>query len=129
MVKPAVLIVDSDEHSRLLLEEMIRMMFETQDYKILSTSSGNEAISLCYENDIKLIIMEINIKGVDGLEVTKKIKEFCPNIPVIIQTAFLTDDTEKQVYSSGADNFVTKPLDTNVMRNKIKQVLDAPHSS
>ena len=130
MKKPTILIVDSDESSILLLEEMIRMVFEeTQDYQILSTSSGNEAISLCYENDTSLILTEINLKDVDGLEVTKKIKAFCPNVPVIIQTAFITDDTEKQVYSAGADNFIAKPIDTNVMRNKIKQVLDVPLTS
>jgi CheY-like chemotaxis protein len=129
MKKPTILIVDSDESSILLLEEIIRMMFEeTQDYQILSTSSGNRAIPMCYENDTKLIITEINLKEVDGLEVTKKIKAFCPSIPVIIQTAFITDDTEKQVFSAGADNFVAKPIDTNVMRNKISEVMAAPLS-
>ena len=124
MKKPTILIVDSDECSRLLLEELVHILFqETWDYQILSTSSGNEAISMCYENDTKLIITEINLMDVDGLEVTKKIKAFCPNIPIIIQTASLTDDTEKLVYSAGADSYLTKPLELHKLQNIVKSVL------
>lgn len=120
------MIVDSDEYSILLLEEVVRMMFqEAREYQILSTWSGYEAITMCYENDTRLILTEINLKDVNGLEVTKKIKKFCPNISVIIQTALLTDETEKQVYSAGADNYLVKPIDTIVMRNKIIEVTDA----
>ncbi|MGM0498114.1 MAG: response regulator [Bacteroidota bacterium] len=130
MGKTNILIIDSDESSRLLLEEMIRMVFqETQDYQILSTSSGDEAITMCNENNIKLILSEINIKDVNGLDVTKKIKELYPEIPVIIQTAIITDDTEKNVYLTGADSYLTKPLDSRVITNKIKEVLKMPPSN
>jgi DNA-binding response OmpR family regulator len=124
MKKPTILIVDSDEYSVLLLEEMISMVFqETQDYQILSTSSGDEAISMCNGNNIRLIITEINLKDVNGLDVAKKIKESHPETPVIIQTAIITDDTEKHVYSVGADSYLTKPLDARVVSNKLKEVL------
>jgi PleD family two-component response regulator len=75
MKKTNILIIDSDESSRLLLEEMISMVFqETQEYQILSTSSGEEAIRICNENNIRLILTEINIKDVNGLDLAKKSK-------------------------------------------------------
>ncbi|MFO8234832.1 MAG: response regulator [Bacteroidales bacterium] len=103
------------------------MMFQaTRNYQILSTGSGYESITMPYKNDTRLILMEINLKDVNGLEATKKIKKFCPNIPVIIQTALITDETEKQVFSAGADHCITKPIDMIAMRNKISEVTDAP---
>jgi DNA-binding response OmpR family regulator len=130
MKKPTILIVDPDEYSVLLLEEMISMVFqETQDYQILSTSSGDEAITMCDENNIRLIFTEINLKDVNGLDVAKKIKESHPEIPVIIQTAIITDDTEKHVYSVGADSYLLKPLNFHLISNKIKEVLDMSPSN
>jgi DNA-binding response OmpR family regulator len=130
MKRPTILIVDSDEPSRILLEEMIHMMFqESSKYQILATSYGNEAISMCNENNIRLILTEINLKDVNGLDVAKKIKESHPEIPVIIQTAIITDDIQNHVNLSSADSYLLKPLDLYVLSNKIKEVLDTSPSN
>lgn len=124
MNKPAVLIVDPDEYSRLLLEEMLHMMTqESESYQILSTSNGNEAISFCNEYRIDLILVEIYLKDMEGRELIQKIKEIYSSIPIIIQTAVITDDTEKMVRNAGADSFIAKPFELKKLQNKIKSVL------
>jgi CheY-like chemotaxis protein len=130
MKRPTILIVDPDDPSRILLEELIHILFqESAKYQILSTSYGNEAINMCYENNIRLILTEINLKDINGLEVIKKIKEFFPDIPVIIQTAIITDDTQNHIYSTGVDSFIRKPLDFHLISNKINEVLDMSPSN
>jgi len=122
--KPTVLIVDSDEYSRLLLEEMLHMMSqESESYQILSTSYGKEAINFCNECWIDLILIEIHLKNMEGWELIQKIKGLYPSISIIIQTALVMDNTEKMVRESGADSFIAKPVELHKLQNMIKSVL------
>mgnify|MGYP000462190508 CR=1 FL=1 len=124
MKKPTVLIVDSDEYSRLLLEEMLHMMSqESESYQILSTSYGKEAINFCNECWIDLILIEIHLKNMEGWELIQKIKGLYPSISIIIQTALVMDNTEKMVRESGADSFIAKPVELHKLQNMIKSVL------
>ncbi len=124
MKKPTILIVDSDEYSRLLLEEMFQIMFqEYGSYQVLSTSYGKEALKYCREYGIDLIITEVRLKDMEGWQLTQKINEVYPSIPIIIQTAVITDDIEKMVKKSGADSFIAKPLELHKLQNKVKSVM------
>jgi CheY-like chemotaxis protein len=124
MKKPTVLIVDSDEHSRLLLEETFKSSSEHSDnYQVLSTSSGKEAINFCHEYKIELIFTEIYLKDMDGWQLTQKIKELYPSIPIIIQTSVITDDIAQKVWESGADSYLAKPVDIYEMQTKVENIL------
>ena len=124
MKKPAVLIVDSDEHSRLLLEETFQMMFQqSASYQVLSTSSGKKAIHFCHEYKIELILTEIQLKDMEGWQLIQEINKLYPSIPIIIQTAVITDDIAYMVRKSGADSYIAKPLDIHEMRKKVQRVL------
>ena len=124
MKKPTVLIVDPDEHSRLLLEETFQMMSQySEKYQILSTSSEKEAINFCHEYNIGLVLTEIKLKDMDGWQLTQKINELYPYIPIIVQTAFITDDIAQRVWKSGADSYLVKPVDIYEMQKKFQTVL------
>ncbi len=124
MKKPTVLIVDSDEHSRLLLEETFQMMSKySENYQVLSTSSGKEAVNFCHEYKIELIFTEIQLKDMNGWQLIKKINKLYPSIPIIIQTAFITEDIEQMVRNSGADSYITKPIHIYEMQKKVQSVL------
>jgi len=128
MEKANILIVDPDDCSRLLLEEILRSSI-SNSYQILSTSCGNEAFELLKKWNIRLVLMEINMKEMDGWEVARSIKELYPEIPVIIQTATVTDDIGSKVNTTGADSYLTKPLDSSVISNKVKEVLELSPSN
>ncbi len=124
MKKPTILIVDSDEFSRLLLEETFPLIFpESANYQVLSTPYGKEALKYCCEYGIDLIITEVRLKDMEGWQLTQKIKEIYPSIPIIIQTAVITDDIEKMVRNAGADSFIAKPINIYEMQKKVQSVL------
>ena len=124
MEKPTVLIVDSDEYSRLLLEETFQLIFpESTNYQLLSTPYGNEALKYCSEYWIDLIITEVRLKDMEGWQLIQKIKDIYPSITIIIQTAVITDDIEKMVRNAGADSFIAKPFELKKLQNKIKSIL------
>ena len=124
MKKPTILIVDSDEYSRLLLEEIFQLIFpESTNYKVLSTPYGKEALNYCREYWVDLIITEVHLKDMEGWQLTQKIKELYPSTPIIIQTAVITDDIEQMVRNAGADSFIAKPIELHKLQNMIKSVL------
>ena len=124
MKKPTVLIVDTDEHSRLLLEETLQSFSEhSNNYQLLSTSSGKEAINFCHKYKIELIFTEIYLKDMDGWQLTQKIKELYPSIPIIIQTSVITDDIAQKMWESGADSYLPKPIDIYEMQKKVENIL------
>ena len=124
MKKPTVLIVDPDEHSRLLLEETFQMMSQnSENYQVLSTSSAKEAIHFCHEYKIELIFTEIYLKDMDGWQLIQKINELYPSIPIIVQTSVITDDIAKMVRNAGADSYIAKPIHIHEMQKKVQTVL------
>ena len=124
MKKPTILVVDSDEHSRYLLEETFQMMVQySKNYHLLSTSSGKEAINFCHEYNIELIFTEIKLKDMDGWQLINKINELFPSTPIIVQTAVVTDDIAQMVRESGADSYVAKPIDIYEVQTKVQLVL------
>ncbi len=124
MKKLTILIVDPDEYSRLLLEETFPLMFpESTNYQVLSTPYGKEALKYCREYRLDLIITEVRLKDMEGWQLTQKIIESYPSIPIIIQTAVITDDIEQMVRNMGADSYLAKPVELHKLQNKIKSVL------
>jgi CheY-like chemotaxis protein len=124
MKKTTILIVDPEENSRLLLKEFLQVVFhESQEFHFLYSSSGYEALNLCNKYSISLILTEIRLKDLDGLELTRKIKKRFPSIPIIIQTALITDDLAASVKDSGADNYLIKPLNFEIFTREVKTVL------
>ncbi|MEF8811394.1 MAG: response regulator, partial [Bacteroidales bacterium] len=72
---------------------------------------------------IELIFTEIRLKDMDGWQLIQKIKKLYPSIPIIIQTAVITDDIERMVGNSGADSYLAKPINIYEMQKKVQRVL------
>jgi len=110
------LIVEDDESSVYFFREILA---ETKT-KLLITNNGKDAIEICENNsDIDMILMDIEILGINGLECTKKIKERFPQIPIIAQTAYAFDDDKKKALECGCDDYLTKPIDQAELLQKM----------
>ena len=113
-----VLIVDDNRINRILLSDIIRKM----DIEILSAENGVEALELCDLNpDISLILMDIRMPIMDGVESTILIKNSYPNIPIISMTAYIVFgkiDEENKKYFSG---FITKPFIIDCIIDTVKK--------
>lgn len=120
--KKTVLIVE-DEY---FLAQLIQERLEYLNYGFLFAGNGQEAIDLLRSNNVNLIIMDIMMPVLDGLEATKIIKSD-PNlkkIPVVFLTARGVESDKKQAYQLGADDYLTKPFSWEEFMNVVKRWLE-----
>ncbi|MBN1983533.1 MAG: sigma-54-dependent Fis family transcriptional regulator [Chitinivibrionales bacterium] len=116
-----LLIVDDDEHLRYSFKRML----ESQKYIIAEAESGEEALTIVDSRPPDLIIMDIRMSGMDGLETFRRLKLTHSKIPVIIMTAFGTVDTAIEAMKLGAFEYLLKPFDIAEMKNTIRRALEA----
>jgi PAS domain S-box-containing protein len=115
-----ILIVEDDKISYKFLEAV----FINTRVKILHASNGLEAVEYCKKhNNIDLVLMDIQLPEMSGLEATRIIKEFRPNLPVIAQTANAMAEDETRCYEVGCVDYVTKPIDVQVLFSKVDKYL------
>ncbi|WP_319589445.1 response regulator [uncultured Draconibacterium sp.] len=116
-VTPIILIVEDDEVNRLYLRTIIEM----EGIETLLASNGKEAIEKCRTQlEIDVVLMDIKMPVMDGLEATKKIKESRPELPIIAVTAHAASGDEEKVRNSGCDGYIAKPIDRNKLISLLK---------
>jgi two-component system cell cycle response regulator DivK len=103
-----VLIVEDN----VLNQRLIRDILESQGIETLQTTDGAQALDLVREHRPDLILMDIQLPGVSGLEITQRIKadESLRSIPVIAVTAFAMKGDEERIREAGCDAYIAKPI-------------------
>lgn len=102
-----ILIVEDEEVSRFLFEKALKKT----NANLIFVNNGLEAVEMVRDNlDIDLVLMDIRLPRMDGLEATGKIKELHPELPVIIQTAYALHSAQHEALDKGCDDFITKPI-------------------
>lgn len=118
-----ILIVDDRPENLIALESII----DSTELIIIKALSGNEALSLMIEHDISLVLLDVNMPGMDGFETAELMRgsERTKSIPIIFITA--TFRQPKQIfrgYETGAVDYLYKPLDRKILQNKIRAYID-----
>ncbi|NLN61044.1 MAG: sigma-54-dependent Fis family transcriptional regulator [Deltaproteobacteria bacterium] len=122
-MKNTVLICDDDRAHRT----MLRALLSGWGYDITEASDGSEAIDQAHQQAFDLILMDIRMAGVSGLEALNEIKAYNPAIPVIIMTAFASVETAVDALKSGAYDYLTKPLDFDELKIAMQRAMDHAH--
>ena len=118
--KTTALIAEDDEISFLFLEEVLNETGIT----ILQAKNGLEALEIAKSDiEINLVLIDIKMPGLDGLEVTKQIKKLRPGLPVIVQTAFASYEDKIRAMQAGCDDYISKPIDKDLLMAKINNLL------
>jgi two-component system response regulator HydG len=94
------------------------------DFAVSEAADGREAVDAVKENPYDLILMDIRMVKVSGLEALGEIKEINPAIPVIIMTAYSSVETAIEAMKKGAYDYLTKPLDFDALRLKMEQAME-----
>jgi two-component system response regulator HydG len=115
-----ILIVDDDQAHRT----MLRTLITGWGYKTKEAGDGQEAIEKTHDQAFDLILMDIRMIKVSGLEALTEIKTYNPAIPVIIMTAYASVETAVQALKKGAYDYLTKPLDFDELRLTIDRAMD-----
>jgi two-component system cell cycle response regulator len=118
--KRKVLIVD-DEPDTL---EIIQALLVVEGYEVLTAPTGEEGVKKAQEEKPEVILMDINLPGIDGNEALKMIRQNNPLQSVIMLTAFATVDNAIQALKEGATDFVKKPFENEHLIHIINQALE-----
>jgi len=116
-----ILIVEDNELNMMLFHDLLEM----RGYNILQAREGIEALKLARRHRPDLIVMDIQLPGMSGLEVTKWIKEddALRAIPVIAVTAFAMRGDEEKIRQAGCDAYIAKPMSTSGFLKTIERFL------
>jgi len=115
-----ILVVEDDESSAYLLGEILRETGARIDY----TTDGEEAVEFVKEHpETDLILMDIHLPVMDGFAATREIKTFAEHVVVIAQTAYGYSLDYQQAEQAGCDAFLTKPLNSAVLLDKMNSYL------
>ena len=115
-----ILVVDDEG----VIREGVRRILENAGYQCEVTSSGNLAIEKLQEEDFDLVITDLKMPGMSGMEVLKAIKILQPDVPVIIVTGYSTVDTAVEAMKHGAFDYLAKPFTPEQISGKVQKALE-----
>ncbi|NJM79851.1 MAG: response regulator [Flavobacterium sp.] len=114
--KHIILIAEDGDVNFLFLKTVLTKMPE-YDFIIHRAENGRKAVEICEENtNIDLVLMDIKMPIMDGYEATKRIKKIRPQLPVVAQTAYSTEEDIKKAIDAGCDDFISKPVDRSLLK-------------
>jgi two-component system response regulator AtoC len=118
-MKPTILIADDDEVSAQLFSEVLM----ADGYEVRRTQSGVETIALLKEMAPDLLLVDVRMPGISGLEVTRIAHRDYPSLPVVVMTAFGSMDTAIEAIQEGAFDFISKPMNLDELKKIITRAL------
>lgn len=112
---PLILIVEDDNH----IKNLISTTLKVNKYNYLAATSGNEAIMLAVSNKPDIILLDLGLPDMDGVEIIKNVREWS-NIPIIVISARSEDKDKIDALDFGADDYITKPFSVEELLARIR---------
>jgi len=118
-VRATILVVDDDVGVRESFEAVL-----AKDYDLLFATQGSEALRILTGRDVNLVLLDVRMPGMDGIEVLRRIKELNEQTEVVIITAVKSLKTAVEAIKLGASDYITKPFDTHEILALIKRAVE-----
>ena len=115
-----LLIVDDEQSYRQLLS----LIFGGEGHDVRTASNGREAVEMLAVEPADLIISDVRMPDMDGIEMLRAVRETLPEIGIVFMTAHATVESAREAFKLGADDFVTKPFDVEELKLIVKKTLD-----
>jgi DNA-binding response OmpR family regulator len=119
-INKPILVVDDEKNIRLTMSKAL----ESFEVEIGSAVNGEEALKKIEEKDYGVILLDLKLPGMDGMEVLRKVREIRPDINVIIVTAYGTIDSAVEAMKLGAVDYIQKPFAPKEIRELVTKVMD-----
>lgn len=116
-----ILVVDDEVRAVSFLKDEL----ERWNYEVLVATSGSEALQIVESHRPHLMLLDIRMPGLNGIEVLRRAKDVDPSLSVIMVTAVAEQAIAKEALQAGADDYVTKPIDLNYLETTILVELTA----
>lgn len=114
-----ILLIEDDRP----LNKAISVYFKKEKFYVLSSFSGQEALDILSQNNLDLIILDINLPDLSGFDLIEQIKIMNLNIPILILSACDLDSAILHGFNLGAEDYVTKPFNIEILHKKINVIL------
>ena len=116
-----ILLVEDQEDNRRIMRDLL----SARGYELLEATDGEEGLAAAERERPDLILMDIQLPGLDGYEVTRRIKAnpAFPHIPIIAVTSYALSGDDVKAFAAGCDAYVTKPFSPRVLLAKIREYL------
>jgi len=117
-----ILIVDDEEDTRSLFEQRFRRESRAGRVSLLFCASAEAALALLQSGaaaDVVLLLTDVNMPGMSGIELLRRIRETDAKLRVILITAYDDEEKRQQAATYGADDYVTKPIDFEELKTRI----------
>jgi CheY-like chemotaxis protein len=123
MATKSVLVVDdSPENLKLIL-----VILAASGYELTTASDAHEALRILSQRHTDLILLDLQLPGMDGLELTRQLKAQpqTRSIPIVAVTAYAMKGDENKAREAGCDGYIVKPLDKRLLRSVVKSYLES----
>ncbi len=117
---PNILIVDDEQSYRQLLS----LVFEGSGNNIRTAMNGRQALELLQAEPADVIISDVKMPDMDGIEMLRAVRETLPDVGVVLMTAFASVETAREAFKLGADDFIQKPFDVEELKLIVKKTLE-----
>jgi two-component system cell cycle response regulator DivK len=116
-----ILVVEDQEDNR----RIIRDLLTAGGYELIEATTGDEGVAAARRERPDLILMDIQLPGIDGYEATRRIKAdpALEHIPIIAVTSYALSGDDQKAFAAGCDGYVTKPFSPKVLLAKIREYL------
>lgn len=115
-----LLIVDDEEHVRTSLA----CWFREEGFEVFTAASGREALQVLTREGAEILLVDIKMPGMDGLELQRKVRELAPDATVIMMTAYAAVDTAVQAMKEGAYDYIVKPFDPEDLSRLVRKAAE-----
>lgn len=102
-----VVVIAEDEQINYLF---LKAVLKPTKAKVIWTKTGRETIDICNTEKVDLVLMDIKMPDLNGLEATIEIKKVFPNLPIIAQTAYAMEEDEDASVKAGCNDYIAKPI-------------------
>jgi two-component system NtrC family response regulator len=114
-----ILIVDDEKNYLLVLKELL----SEEDYEVFTAQSAAEALNIFQESELDLVITDMKMPGMSGMDLLSALKEKALNLPIIMMTAYGTVEKAVEAMKKGAYDYILKPFDNEVLKKTVAQAL------
>ena len=114
-----ILVVDDEEHVRILFSRVL----QKEGYEVDCAASGSQAMEKLTSDSFDLVLTDLKMNGIDGLDLVKKGKTISRGLPFILLTGYGTAQTAASAAKEGADVFLMKPIDINELKLAVRKAL------
>ena len=116
-----ILVVEDNKINQMITKKIL----EKNKMKCLVADNGTDAINLVKENNFDLVLMDIHMPGISGIEATQEIRKFDQALPIIALTAVTIDENLDEFYKAGFNEIIPKPFKTEEFFEKIYRTLES----